>query len=481
MSKNILWEWLHSMNQKQIASKSIIYLIGNLSSKVISAILIPIYAFFVNTADLGIFDYSQSLMNVLVPVLYIAFWEGVLKFVLTTEEEDKPKIINITVIFGIVSSLIYLIICLVGVAFVSNQYTWLFTWGMIITHGIAQIWQYACRALKQTHHYLIVSIVSAVILLTATVLFVCILDMGLIGLYLAYILGQATLFVGIELKIQLLKSVSFTRFEIPLFRRIAKFSIPLMFNTLSMWLVPLLMRTIIINQLGSNTNGLYSFANKFNIVVNLLGSVVSMALVEEAIISSKDGKISKEYGHAVSQIYIKFEQLASMAIIAIAIAYTFLSTTEYYVTIKYFGWFLWASLISILGSYVGTVFQSINITQYQFTTTLAGGAAGVIAAYVLVPILSLWGIVVGQIISCIVTSLSRYAIASKKSDFRVEWRQIILNAVPVLIAVLLATFSRNMIINISFFIVITIIVGMTNLDIVKRLIRVVKHHKLFNR
>ena len=64
------------MNQKQIATKSVIYLIGNLSSKVISAILIPIYAFFISTSDLGTFDYSQSLMNVFVPILYISFGEG---------------------------------------------------------------------------------------------------------------------------------------------------------------------------------------------------------------------------------------------------------------------------------------------------------------------------------------------------------------------------------------------------------------------
>ena len=310
------------MNQRQIATKSVIYLIGNLSSKVISAVLIPIYAFFVSTADLGTFDYSQSLMNVLVPILYIAFWEGVLKFVLTSEEEEKPKIINATVVFCLTSSALYLLICIVGINLASDSRIWVFTWGMIIAHGMAQIWQYVCRALGHTHHYLIISILSAVVLLSATVLFVCVIGMGLIGLYMSYILGQLTLFFGIEFKIHIVKTISFTKFDAILFKRIAIFSIPLLFNTLSMWLVPLLMRTIIINQLGADANGLYSFANKFNIVVNLLGSVVSMALVEEAIIASKDGKISKEYGHAVSQIYIKFEQLASVAIIAIAVAYT---------------------------------------------------------------------------------------------------------------------------------------------------------------
>lgn len=465
------------MNQKQIASKSIIYLIGNLSSKIISALLIPIYAFFVSTADLGTFDYSQSLMNVLVPVLYIAFWEGVLKFVLTSEESDRPKIINATVVFCLTSSVIYLFICIVGINLSPDRRIWVFTWGMIIAHGMAQIWQYACRALGHTHHYLIVSILSAVVLLSSTVLFVCIIGMGLIGLYMSYILGQLTLFLGIEFKIHIVKTISFTKFDAILFKRIAKFSIPLMFNTLSMWLVPLLMRTIIINQLGADANGLYSFANKFNIVVNLLGSVVSMALVEEAIIASKDGKISKEYGHAVSQIYIKFEQLASIAIIAIAVAYTFLSSTEYYVTIQYFSWFLWASLISILGSYVGTVFQSINITKYQLTTTLLGGVAGIVFAYFLVPGMSLWGIVVGQMISCIVTSLSRYVIATKKSDFRIEWIPVLTNAIPVLTAALLATLCNNIYINIIFFLIFTMAIIYTNRNIVKRLLGAMRIHK----
>ena len=237
------------------------------------------------------------------------------------------------------------------------------------------------------------------------------------------------------------------------------------------------MRTIIINQLGADANGLYSFANKFNIVVNLLGSVVSMALVEEAIIASKDGKISKEYGHAVSQIYIKFEQLASVAIIAIAVAYTFLSSTEYYVTVQYFSWFLWASLISILGSYIGTVFQSINITKYQFTTTLLGGIAGIVFAYILVPVISLWGIVVGQMISCIVTSLSRYVIAAKKSDFRIEWIPVLTNAIPVFTAVLLATLCDNIYLNIMVFVVFAMTIIYINRNIVKKLLGIIMIHK----
>ncbi|MSS86919.1 oligosaccharide flippase family protein [Eisenbergiella tayi] len=463
------------MNQKQIATKSVIYLIGNLSSKVISAILIPIYAFFISTSDLGTFDYSQSLMNVFVPILYISFGEGVLKFILTSDESDKPKIINITAVFGIISSFVYLLVCLIGYFFVETPAIWLSTWGMIIAHGITQIWQYSCRALQQTKHYLIISIASTIILLGATVFFVCILDMGLVGLYLSYILGQLTLLIGIEVKLHILKQISFKNFDLMLFQRVARFSIPLMFNTLSMWLVPLLMRTIIISQLGAEANGLYSFANKFNIVVNLLGTVVSMALVEEAIITSKNGKVGKDYGYTVTQIFVKFEQLSAVAIIAITVAYTFLSATEYYITIRYFGWFLCASLISILGSYIGTVFQSINITQYQFTTTLFGSAVGVTLAYFLVPLISLWGIVVGQMLSCIITSLSRYAIASLKSEFRIDWKTIIVNSIPVFIAVLLSTFCSN--IGIKVFITIIFIIGVIilNYDIIKKL-----NHKIFH-
>lgn len=431
------------MNQKQIVTKSALYLIGNLSSKFLSAILIPIYGFFVGSTDLGTFDFSQSIMNVLVPVLFVTFWEGVLKFMLVSEDDTRKKVVNTSTVFAVSMTVVYLLISLAGTCFAGDKLIWLGTCSMIVTHGIAYIWQYMCRAVNSTKLYLVSSVAGTVVNLLITIIFTSAIDLDLLGLFLAYSLGQVTIFLVIEVKTKFLSKISLKEFDKVLLKRMLVFSLPLMFNTLGMWLTPLLMRSVITLNIDAVSKGLYAFANKFNIVVNLLGTVVSMALVEEAILSSKKGKISAEYGNTVTRIFVMFEHLATVAILAIAICYPLLRQTEYYVTIKYVGWLLIAALLQTLASYIGTVFQSINITRYQFITTMVGGMAGVVVAYALSIPFGLWGVIIGQVISSLTTMIMRYVIAKQRAGFRINWRMTCLSSILVILAGVCATFVSD--------------------------------------
>ncbi|HFM5723311.1 TPA: hypothetical protein ACG77J_003112, partial [Enterococcus faecium] len=64
-----------SNKSHSIAKKAFIYAIGTLSSKMISVIIIPIYAVYISVADLGSFDYQNTIAQFLSPVIFGAIWE----------------------------------------------------------------------------------------------------------------------------------------------------------------------------------------------------------------------------------------------------------------------------------------------------------------------------------------------------------------------------------------------------------------------
>lgn len=68
-----------------------IYFIGMLSSKVLSVLLIPIYAFYVSADVLGYYDYTLTIMSILIPCIYIAIWEAVLRFILSEKDEIEKR------------------------------------------------------------------------------------------------------------------------------------------------------------------------------------------------------------------------------------------------------------------------------------------------------------------------------------------------------------------------------------------------------
>lgn len=74
-----------------IHKKTGLYFIGNMSSKIMTALLVPVYAFYVSAYDLGAYDYSQTIMQIAVPILYMAIWEAVLKYVISSDDKNQQN------------------------------------------------------------------------------------------------------------------------------------------------------------------------------------------------------------------------------------------------------------------------------------------------------------------------------------------------------------------------------------------------------
>ena len=67
------------------------YFIGNMSSKLLSVLLIPIYAYFVSVEDLGDYDYFIALLNIIVPIAYLNVWDAELKYLIGYEKLKERK------------------------------------------------------------------------------------------------------------------------------------------------------------------------------------------------------------------------------------------------------------------------------------------------------------------------------------------------------------------------------------------------------
>lgn len=57
----------------------------------ISVIIIPIYAVYISVADLGSFDYQNTIAQFLSPVIFGAIWEAILRMGLGKEKKYSEK------------------------------------------------------------------------------------------------------------------------------------------------------------------------------------------------------------------------------------------------------------------------------------------------------------------------------------------------------------------------------------------------------
>lgn len=449
------------MNKKRILKKTGLYFIGNLSTKLLSAILVPLYAFYVTSEDLGTFDYSQTLLNIIVPIVFVCVWEAVLKFILAEENKIKvKKIMGSTVYFSIFVSIILLIFVNIYGILIKNEYM-KYIGIMFITYGISTTWQYYARAIRENELYIRSAIFGTAVNLLANIVMLCILHMNLEALYISYILSSFTIFAVIEFKLKVIKNLNKKDLDIAILKKMLIFSIPLVINTISIWLIAGVGRIFVTNYLGAEANGLFAFSNKFSVILTFIGTVTNMAIIEESIIAGKEEGFNNSFSNTMQLIFEKWIQLLILVVPAICIFYFIIQNTEYYESKSYFPLILIYTLFMNMSTNVGSIFQAIDKTKYVFWTTLLGGIITIIISWIGIKFIGIYSILIGQLLGALAMLIFRYFLVKKFTKMKMIWKNFIVYLLLFVIISVIAL-NVNVYINIVLFAIILFITAYLN-------------------
>ncbi|WP_349643640.1 lipopolysaccharide biosynthesis protein [Bacillus wiedmannii] len=453
-----------------------IYFIGMLSSKVLSVLLIPIYAFYVSSDILGYYDYTLTIMSILIPCIYIAIWEAVLRFILSEKDEiEKKAAIATSAIFSLFMTCILVIgIVIYGNLFMDETRVMLSIAIMFASYGLANIWQYFARAFEENRVYVYAGIIGTIINFILVVLLVCIFKLGIQGLFISYIFGQASILIFIESKINVWQYIKIKYFKIDMLKRMLMFSAPLVLNLTSIWLMSAFGRFIITKKISMDANGLFSFASKFSLIVTMIGSVVTMAIIEEAITSAKTKGFNSNFTRTIESIFKIFQSIILIAVPLIVIFYNIIHKTDYYTSMQYAPWLLLYAVATTMSSNLGSVFQAINKTKYQFTTTVMGALVTVALSYGLISIIGIYAVIIGQIMGGIVMMLMRYRLINKYIDFKIKWMPIV-GMTALFLGITVVCLNSNLVINIIILLLIMVFLGYQNWNYVKQGYRLIRN------
>jgi len=429
------------MEINRIAKKTILYGIGNFSSKFLGFVLLPLYALYVPSNDLGFYDLTQTMIGLLTPLLFLAIWESILKFLIGRDDNDRVQIVSTLVFFLVSISIFGFIILSIFLYFLKYDFRWpaLISF-MLITQGLVYSWQYFARAFGENKIYVISSIIGSVTNFIFFILFIILNNTGVLGLLLALIFSQLSILLIIELKIRILCKVNLRLINLNILKNILKYSIPLTFNLVAIWMITGFGRLMIIRNLGEDANGIFSFSSRFSLMILMIGSVLSMAVIEEAILTINTQNHNSNFSKSVQSIFSLFIHLIIAMIPLSIIFYSLIDQTEYYSGIILVPILLLYAVITTMSSIVGSIFQAISRTKYQMISTLVGSVGTVLFSLLFIDRFGLIAIAYGQLIGSIIMLFIRCLYAFKFTGFILKWFPIIMN---VIFYILIAFISLN--------------------------------------
>lgn len=265
---------------KNVFKTSIIYFIGQVLTKVIAFILLPLYTNYISTTDFGYYDLTLSVLGVVIPVIFMEIWTGVLRFAIENKDEEYKKIIiNNSLIIVIVSFIIYTIVY--GMAFLFMNFRLPI---MIYVYSIIWIFQLIilniARVYGKNTLYASSGVVNVLINALMTILIVKLTNGNIISLYIGVTLGIIVQSIMIERSVKVLKNFSIKSYDTQICKELIKFSLPLSFNSVVYWMMEGFNKIIISNKLGMAANGIYAVGNRLSTVLNLVLQVFLLAWQE---------------------------------------------------------------------------------------------------------------------------------------------------------------------------------------------------------
>ncbi|MBM6906444.1 oligosaccharide flippase family protein [Collinsella tanakaei] len=398
-----------------LLKKTGIYFIGNVAAKVTAALIVPVYAFFVSSQNLGIYDYYITFAQMLSPLCFLAIWESILRYIMRESDSRKKEVLVSSVIAFCLLSLAAVtaaaVIAMLLLPSFERDISGIAI--MSICVGIAQVWQYFARSFGETRLYAASGVVSALVSFGGILVFVCLLGHQLDGLVASYVLSQLTLIILIEIKLRLLSHFSLRHVSKRQIVQFVRFSSPLALNLLLLAFVTGFGRILITNVLGPESNGMYTFAMKFGTILTSLGSIFAMAVVEEAIL--RIGKADADrFFQSVSccTLYI-LTGFGGMLLPIIQLFYYFISTTEYFESYVLVPCFISYGIATVLSTVAACVFQTAQKTNFIAITSFMGAVVTALGSYLGIRVLGCQGVAFGLFLGAFTMFLGRYFVGKK--------------------------------------------------------------------
>lgn len=270
-----------SSKGRELAKNTAIISIGKICTQAISFLLLPVYTGILSTEEYGAVDLFITYTSLLLPIVTLQLEQAVFRFLIEKRgnRDGTQKIISSVVTINLIAIGIFAAIyCLIS-PLINSELKFLLLLNLLVASYSALMLQIA-RGIGKNGIYAIGSFISASCLVTLNVLFLVVFKMGAYGMVWAHILS--TFLCGSFILIRL-KVYQYIKIELPSKAEVKKFlsySLPLIPNQISWWMLSASDRTVILWKMGVKFNGIYSVAGKFSNLYSTMYNIFNLSWTE---------------------------------------------------------------------------------------------------------------------------------------------------------------------------------------------------------
>ena len=458
---------------KDLAKNTAIVSIGKICTQLITFFLLPVYTAVLSNEEYGVVDLLNTLTSLLLPIVTLQIEQGIFRYLIDCRENNEKQIKLITTIirFMIIQSIACIVIFLCVSPFIHNEYKY-FLMANLLMGIFSSLLLQICRGLGDNATYAIGSFITGAFTVL-NVIFIVAFRWGAYGMLGATAISNFICAVYIFLKRKIYKYIKPKQFDKKILKEIIKYSVPLIPNMISWWIVSASDRTIISAVIGIAQNGIYSAANKFSGVFTTLYSVFNLTWTESASINI-NSEDRDEFFSKILDFVIRFFGCLCLGTIAVMpFAFNILINEKFAEAYYQIPILILGSVFNILVSFVGSIYVAKKLTKEIAKTSIISAVINIFVNIVLIKSIGLYAASISTVIAYALMFIYRWIDVKKYVKFNVN--KILMFALTIMYGITIFTYYlKNSMISVIVLVIVVVFTIITNLNSVSYLKQIVK-------
>lgn len=394
----------------ELLKNTFIIALGTLSTKILSFLLVPLYTLWLNPTEYGEFDLLSTYVAFIVPFATFQLEQAIFRFIVENKTKANKyfnSAMNVVILNLIVCNILILILLknnslLIPFMLYFNFYT-----------------LYSCdseylRGTEKLKKYSFCNILVSLFIIIFNIIFVYKLKFQVFGMLLSYALAYflGVVFISIsERNIELKRSN-----EKVIQKEMIKYSLPLIPNSISWWIINVSDRSLIKIYLGNFYNGIYAVSCKIPVIVNLLFSIFNLSWQQTAVKTLNDKDKNKFYNNIFLQLITFLFTTSILVVCSSEFIFHIFINKQYYAGIYQIPILVNGLIYLSFAQFLNAIFLANKKTKSVGITTIISAIINIIINFMLLNKIGIYAASISTFISYLALFIIRYIALSKNFE-----------------------------------------------------------------
>ena len=437
------------MNKKrQLAKNTIIIFFGRVCTQLISFFLLPLYTGYLSTKQYGLVDLIQTYVTLLVPIITLELEMSIFRYLIDSRSDDKStkKLISNNFFVLLISLSIFTVLYILVTCFINIPFRWLILVDILVCVLSGNFLQVA-RGFGKTVDYSISCILTGLTTVISNIILICHFHMGAEGMIISMALANFICSLYLFIRLKLWSKIDFKLVDKKLLKGMFKYSIPLIPNGVSWWIVNVSDRTIIKFLLNTGANGIYAVSNKFPTIISSLTGVFNLSWSESAALHIDSPDRDEFFSDVFNTIMKLFTAMGVGMIACMPFVFPLLINTKFNDAYNYIPYLVLGSVFNVAICLYSQVYLAKKLSKQVATTAILGAIINIVINVVFIKKRGLYAAAVSTAISYFVMMMYRHIDLKKYVSIKIE-KKFVLETILIFTFSIILYYQNNLVLNI---------------------------------